>query len=255
MAEKIFDTRAVRARMRKVGAAPVREEVHRRLRERLAEVKGEFARVAWVGEEILEEDFRLEGGPYDAVVVDGFLSVVEDVPVALLRCVEALRPDGLLLGWMLGVESFRELRAAWEEGDRLQVTGGREVREVPLTDVRAVGALLQRLKVALPVVDRDVLTVTFRDFAGLYAGLRGEGVGNFNLGRRKGLTGRGRLAAMEEVYRRLFPREDGRVPVTVEVIWLHGFKVGAGQPVALKPGGGKVSLVRILGDENETNGG
>jgi hypothetical protein len=54
---------------------------------------------------------------------------------------------------------------------------------------------------------------------------------------------------MERVYQRLFVREDGRLPVTVEVIWLHAFKPGEGQPVALKPGSGRVSLVRILGDE------
>lgn len=243
MAEKIFETNHVLMRQRKAqGEIPVRTEISARMRERLGEVKGDMEKVVWIGEEILADDFTLEGGPYDAVVVDGFLPVVNDVPLTLVRCLQAMRGDGLLLGWVMGAESFRELREAWREVD------GKESHVVPLTDVREVGALLQRMQVVLPVVDRDVVTVTFKDFEGLYAALRAHGVGNFHQERCKGLTTPGRLRRMEEAYRTLFKREDGRVPLTLEVIYLHGFKRGEGQPTAARRGSGKVSLVRILGE-------
>ncbi|MBI1309209.1 MAG: hypothetical protein GC129_05095 [Proteobacteria bacterium] len=239
----MFDTRHVRGRKRQNAAAgPVEEEIARRLRERLGEVKGDYAKVHWVGDEGLEDGFAVVGGPYDAVVANLLLPVVNDVPLFVLRCVEALRPDGLLLLTTLGVESFREFRAAWAE------VGEGQGHVIPLTDVREAGSLLQRMKLALPVVDRDVLTVTFPDFAALYKGLRAHGAGNFNLQRGKGLVGKGRMKAMEEAYARLFAREDGRLQVTLEVVYLHGFKAAAGQPVAARRGSGKVSLVRILGE-------
>lgn len=240
MTEKLFDAEQVKRRTAQMGEAPVRDEVRRRLEERLGEVKGERDKVL----RVTSEQFEAADAPYDVVVVDMVLPLVEDVPVFMVRCLQALRDDGLLLATTLGLESFGEFRAAWAEA------GEPRGHVVPLTDVREGGALLQRLKLALPVVDRDVVTVTFPDFAHLYASLRGHGVGNFSRSRSKGLVTPRKLRRMEVAYREMFGRADGRLPVTLEVVYLHGFKVGAGQPEAAKRGSGKVSLVRIL----EANG-
>lgn len=242
MDAKPFDVKQVERRWRGAGEAPVTRELARRLEERLGDIKG-MDKVLRVGMEGLAEDFAPKGGPYDAVVAPLVMTCVNDVPAFLYTCVQALKPDGVVLATVLGVESFREFRAAWaavgEEGGHV----------IPLTDVREAGALLQRLKLALPVVDRDVVTVTFPDFDTLYKALRDEGAGNVSPYRRKGLVTPRRLAAMERAYRDLFPREDGRLPVTVEVVYLHGFRPGESQPAAARRGSGKVSLVRILGEQ------
>lgn len=244
MTGNLFDKEQMRRRIGQRGAAPVRAELTRRLEERLGEVKGGREQVLRVE----AEDFRVEEpARYDAVVADMVLPLVEDVPVFMLQCVQALRGDGLLLATTLGMESFREFRAAWA------AVGDATGHVVPLTDVREGGALLQRLKLALPVVDRDVMTITFPDFPSLYAALRSHGVGNFSTRRAQGLMTPRRLKAMEEAYLRLFPRADGRVPVTLEVVYLHGFKPAEGQPVAAKRGSGNVSLVRIIGGDSGDN--
>jgi malonyl-CoA O-methyltransferase len=244
MDRKLFDTEQIRRRNGQPSAAPVRAELTRRLEERLGEVKGKGERVL----RVRAEDVPPETGGYGAVLGDMVLPLVEDVPVFMVRCLQQLDDDGLLLMSTLGTESFREFRDAWAE---IGEAGG---HVVPLTDVREGGALLQRLKLALPVVDRDVMTITFPDFASLYASLRAHGVGNFYSGRRQGLVTPRKLRAMEEAYVRLFPRADGRIPVTLEVVYLHGFKVGEGQPTSAKRGSGKVSLVRIFeGSESDNN--
>lgn len=240
MTGNIFDTEQINRRAMAIGDAPVRDELNRRLVERLGEVRGKRE----AGVVVTYENFEAEAESLEAVAIDMVLPLVEDVPLFLVRCLRALRPDGLLLATALGVESFREFRAAWAE------VGEPSGHVVPLTDVRDGGALLQRLKLALPVVDRDVLVVTFPDFEALYKSLRAHGVGNFAKNRRQGLVTLRRLKAMEEVYMRLFARSDGRVQVTLEVIYLHGFKQAEGQPTAAKRGSGKVSLVRIMGEDN-----
>lgn len=240
MDQNLFDTEQISRRNGQRGAQPVRDELTRRLEERLGEVKGGREKVLRVA----GEDGVAGEDAFDAVVADMLLPLVEDVPVFLYRCVQALRADGLLLATTLGGESFREFRDAWAD------VGERGGHVVPLTDVRDAGALLQKLKLALPVVDRDVVTVTFPDFAALYGSLRAHGVGNFFTQRRKGLVTPRKLHAMEAAYARLFARPDGRLPVTLEVVYLHGFKPAQNQPVAAKRGTGKVSLVRILSDNN-----
>jgi hypothetical protein len=239
MTQNLFDMEQISRRNGQRGAVmAVRAELTRRLEERLWEVKGERGRILRVE----GEGFEAPAEAQDMVVCDMVLPLVEDVPVFLFKCVQALRGDGLLLATTLGVASFQEFREAWAE---IGEPGG---HVVPLTDVREGGALLQKLKLALPVVDRDVLTVTFPDFAKLYESLRAHGVGNFYTGRRQGLVTPRKLKRMEEAYVRLFGRPDGRIPVTLEVVYLHGFTQDASQPVAAKRGAGKVSLVRILGE-------
>jgi hypothetical protein len=234
----LFD--AEHARRRATRGGVVRAELHARLAERLAEVKGARERVAWV-----EKGAVPEPGTHDAVVADMVLPLANDVPAFVYGCLQGLRPDGLLLATTLGVASFAEFRQAW--ADIGEPTG----HVIPMTDVREAGTLLQRLKVALPVVDRDVLTLTFPDFATLYATLRAEGGWNAHPGRRPGLTTPALLRRMEGAYRARFARDDGRLPVTLEVIYLSGFRAAENQPGAAKRGSGKVSLVRILGNCEE----
>jgi len=234
MTEILFDAEQIVRRLGRMREVPVRAELTRRLEERLGEVKGAYTKVLRVA----HEDFTAEPETYDAVLVDMLLPTMEDVPVFLYRCLQALRPDGVLLATTLGAESFREFRAAWHELGHV----------VPLTDVQEAGALLQKLKVALPVVDRDLLTVTFADFGKMYESLRDHGAGNFSVKRAKGLTGKERFAAMQVAYAEMFRRSDGRLPLTLEILYLHGFKPAAHQPTAAKRGSGKVSLVRIVGN-------
>lgn len=93
-----------------------------------------------------------------------------------------------------------------------------------------------------------MLTLTFPDFATLYKTLRGEGGWNAHPQRRAGLTTPALLRRMEDAYRARFARDDGRLPLTLEVIYLSGFRPADNQPAAAKRGSGNVSLVRILGE-------
>lgn len=236
MTEKIFDTIAQNVAVARsdLANAPVRAELTKRLESRITENDGHY-----------EQQFRVTGEDFvapegqDLVLADMVLPLVEDVPVFAWRCVQALRPGGLFLASTLGLESFREFRAAWAE---VEERGG---HVIPLTDVRECGGLLQKLRLERPVVDRDILTVTFGDFAALYASLQVHGVKNVDRRRAKGLTTPRKLRAMEEAYVRMNPREDGRIPLTVEVIYMQGFKPDSVNE-ALGKGSGKASLVRIL---------
>lgn len=254
----------VRRQVRAPG--PVREELARRMGERLADVVRPFARIVnlsldagamgavlraqYPQAKVVDMDplqpWPEEDEKADLLVCLGTLPVVDDVPAFLFRASRLLKPDGLLVAATLGVESFREIRQAFA------VAGlGESGHVIPLTDVREVGGLLQRLRFALPVVDRDLITLTSYDFPSLLGQLTAQGARNVSSRRGKGLMTPRQLAAVGEAYARLFRREDGRLPLTLEVIYLHGWTPGDGQPVAAKRGSGKVSLVRILGAEDE----
>lgn len=231
----------VMTRVKNGAGGAVTAEIGRRLEERLGEVKGAGAQVWRVGAEVLDAGYAFDiPQENSAVLANVVLTGAPDVAAAVYQMVKSLRPDGVLLATFLGAESFTEIRQAF---------GPEHAGNLP--DVQDVGGLLQRLKLALPVIDRDRITLTFRDFAGMYATLREEGWSGNALGwRRQGLVTPRKLAEMETRYRAMFGRGDGRLPLTVEVIYAQAFRPHDNQPVSAKRGSGKVSLVRILGEES-----
>ena len=81
------------------------------------------------------------------------------------RSAARLKPDGLLLAALLGGNTLIELRTAFLAAEE-EMEGGASPRVAPFADVQDLGALLQRARFALPVVDADTVTVTYPRCAG-----------------------------------------------------------------------------------------
>lgn len=178
---------------------------------------------------------------FDAIICNQWLPWEADVPTFLLKLGKLLKPDGLLLASTLGLESFKEFRSAFAATSQNQAS-----HVVPLTDVQALGGVLQQLKFALPVIDRDLITLTYPDFPSLYADIKTHGARNLSPHRAKTLTGKTAWKNMENAYREQFMRPDGTLPLTLEIIYLHGWRPHESQQKALPPGTAKVRLEEIL---------
>jgi malonyl-CoA O-methyltransferase len=73
-----------------------------------------------------------------------------------------------------------------------------------------------------PVMDMEVITLTYADVDALLADLRATGQQNALAERRRGLTGKGVLGAMRAAYEKL--RRDGRLPASFEIVYGHAWK-------------------------------
>jgi len=168
-----------------------------------------------------------------------------DLPGALVQIARALKPDGLFLGAMYGIESLSELKWSLTQAE-LEVKDGMSPRISPFTDVRDAGSLLQRAGFALPVTDVDVLTLKYPNAFALMQELRGMGEANALVERQKTLTGRKVLLRAAEIYQEKFADDDGLIPATFQVIYLAGWAPHENQQKALKPGSGQTNLKDIL---------
>jgi NADH dehydrogenase [ubiquinone] 1 alpha subcomplex assembly factor 5 len=178
---------------------------------------------------------------------------VNDLPGALIQVNRALRPDGLFLGAMLGGETLRELREAMMRAE-LAVEPGVAPRVSPFADVRDAGGLLQRAGFALPVADKETITVDYADALALMRDLRGMGEANAVLERHKAPLKRRTLLAAVEAYHDLFGRTDGRVPATFEIVYLTGWAPHESQQKPLAPGSARMRLADALGVAEESAG-
>ena len=188
---------------------------------------------------------------FDLVVSAGALHWANDLPGALIQINHALRPDGLFMAALVGGTSLFELREALVVAEEA-VTGRVLPRVSPFLDVRQAGALLQRAGFAMPVADLDVVTLDYPDPLALLRDLRAMGETNALLDRRP-LRRDVLLEAMAH-YQRRHGRADGRVPATLEIIHMHGWAPGPGQPRPLRPGSARARLADALGTREHSAG-
>ena len=126
-----------------------------------------------------------------------------------------LAPGGLLLFSSFGPDTLKELRGAFHGVD-----GHTHVHR--FIDMHDVGDMLVASGFADPVMDMEVVTLTYTGVRDLMRDLKAIGARNTTRGRPAGLAGKERLARMERNYEAL--RHDGRLPATFEVIYGHAWK-------------------------------
>ncbi len=194
-----------------------------------------------------EEALPFAEQSFDLVISCLALHWVNDLPGALIQIRRALKPDGLFLAAFLGGATLAELRAALLDAET-ELEGGASPRVSPFADVRDGGDLLQRAGFALTVANTETLEVSFPGPAALLADLRGMGETNVTTQRRRSFTRKATLARALALYQERHGDEDGRITATFEIIFLTGWAPGPGQPQALAPGSGQVSLTKALGD-------
>ncbi|MFO0070350.1 MAG: class I SAM-dependent methyltransferase [Alphaproteobacteria bacterium] len=154
---------------------------------------------------------------YDAIASLGVLHLMNDVVGQLVQMRLALTPGGLLLALFPGGASLQELRASLAYAES-ELMGGISPRVAPFLDPREAGNLLTRAGFKEPVIDSETITLTYPDLRALMHELRGMGQANPLTDARKNFTPRGLFARAESYYRCEFGDEDGRLPMTVELL-------------------------------------
>jgi len=129
-----------------------------------------------------------------------------------------LAPGGLVMFTTFGPDTLKELRASWGTADRATHVSR-------FIDMHDLGDALVRAGFAEPVMDVEHFTLTYDSVRALMKELKAMGAHNATAGRSRGLTGRGRLAAVEAAYEGL--RRDGRLPSTWEVVYGHAWATGS----------------------------
>jgi malonyl-CoA O-methyltransferase len=123
----------------------------------------------------------------------------------------ALGFPGLLTFTMLGQDSLIELRKAWATVDRFSHISD-------FMDMHHVGDALIQAGFTEPVVDVEILTITYDSLAKLMKDLRETGSINATAARNRALSGREAWRKLGDAYEQ-YRNENNRLPVTLEIIY------------------------------------
>ncbi|MCG2578455.1 methyltransferase domain-containing protein [Dechloromonas sp. XY25] len=143
---------------------------------------------------------------------------LDDPIPALAEAHRVLEVGGLLMFSTLGPDTLKELRSAFSDG---------YAHTQRFADMHDLGDMLIGCGFADPVMDMEVIILTYDDLDALFAELRAAGSMCAMKARRHGLTGRQSWASAREAYEKL--RRDGKLPATFEIVYGHAWKAAPKQ--------------------------
>jgi len=137
----------------------------------------------------------------------------DDAEAVIGEMHRVLEVGGLATFTTFGPDTLKELRGAFADG---------KTHNQRFTDMHDLGDMLVAAGFADPVMDMEVITLEYDDASRLFDDLRQGSPGNAMLDRSRGLGGRKAWQAMRE--RLEATRRDGRLPMTLELVYGHAWK-------------------------------
>lgn len=153
-------------------------------------------------------------GSFSLVWSNLMLNWLTDPLPALKEMHRVLEVGGMVMFATLGPDTLKELRAALPPGP-----GERVHRFIDMHDI---GDALVQAGFSDPVMDMEMLTLTYSQLDDLLRDLRGSGTTGAAIARPRGLTGKAWLAGLKQRYEAF--RREGRLPATFEVVYGHAWK-------------------------------
>ncbi len=181
------------------------------------------------------ENLPLSEDTVDLIWSNLALQWCNDPEAAFAGMRRVLKRDGLLMFSTFGPDTLKELRQAFGDG---------HTHVNRFIDMHDLGDALVRAGFAAPVMEMEVLTLTYDDVSTLMRDLKAIGAHNATEGRPQGLAGKEAFRHMQRNYEQL--RRDGKLPATYEVVYGHAWK---GESTGRRPDEGQA--VRLYPRKDE----
>ncbi len=138
-----------------------------------------------------------------------------DLPATFAELHRVLKVNGLVMFSTFGPDTLKELRTAFQGVDQNRHTNR-------FADMHDIGDMLRGSGFADPVMDMEIITLTYNDVRDVMQDLRSIGAHNVTAGRGQGLMGKAAWQSVLSNYERL--RHNGKLPATFEVVYGHAWK-------------------------------
>jgi malonyl-CoA O-methyltransferase len=138
-----------------------------------------------------------------------------DLPATFRELHRLIKTDGLLMFSTFGPDTLKELRSVFQGVDGHSHTSR-------FIDMHDIGDMLTQSGFAEPVMDMEVITLTYSDVKSVMQDLRVIGAHNATAGRAQGMMGKEAWKQILEKYETY--RRDGKLPATFEIVYGHAWK-------------------------------
>lgn len=158
----------------------------------------------------------IKDGSIDFIFSNLTLQWCPDLLMTFFEFFRVLKPGGALFFSSLGPDTLKELKQSWQQVDQFSHVN-------TFKDMHDIGDLLLQARFADPIIDRQDLTLTYKDIKTLLTDLKYTGAHTVLGQRQKTLMGKQRIQAMYQAYEQ-FRNPQGLLPATYEIIYGHAIK-------------------------------
>lgn len=159
---------------------------------------------------------QIENNSQDLVIAHFALLNAQDPLFLLYEFARVLRDEGLLLLTSLGPDTFFELRESFSKVDGYPHTHA-------FLDMHHIGDRMKQYHFSDPVVDREEMILAYDDLNLFFTDLKNASMKNNHPQRRRSLMTENQWQKMVSHY--AHSKTEDYFPVTLEVIYGHGWKV------------------------------
>jgi len=175
---------------------------------------------------------------FDLVTSNLAMQWVSEPKEMMMEMRRVLAPGGLLLFATFGSRTLNELRQSLAEISESHPQN-RKGHVLPFPDVMSLGDTLNKIPLEAPVIDSDLLTLTYPNVMALVRELKGLGASSSAIsGRSNGLYGRRFLKELDANYGEKHRTEDGKVRASFEALYAQAWYKDA----AFLPKGGVIPI-------------
>ena len=152
---------------------------------------------------------------FDLVYSSLSMQWCNDLNAALLEAKRVLKPGGLFVFSTFGPDTLKELRSSWATVDTANHVN-------QFIDMHDIGDALLFDGFAEPVMEAEVLTVTYNSVDEIMHDLKAIGANVTAQRSRTGLGGKAILQSLRQSYEQF--RQDNLLPASYEIIYGHAWK-------------------------------
>ena len=191
-----------------------------------------------------EENLPFKNNKFSLIYSNLYLHWTNDLFKTLNDINRILKPDGLFLCSIFGKKTLQELKQSLCYAED-KIFNKISPRVSPFIRIQDAGMLLQKAGFQLPVVDKDIIKIYYKDIFSLMKDLKGMGESNSLINREKNFTSKKLFDLANKIYKKDFS-EKGKIYATYEIIYFIGWKKHASQQKPKLPGSGKNKLSDAL---------
>ena len=170
------------------------------------------------------ETLNIPTNMHDLILLSPFLQWTHDVPGVLAQAHHALAEGGFFVGCFFGQDTLVEFKSVCATLD-FEQNQGLQQRFLPTIHTKDAGMLMQRAGFASPTADIEHLNFSVPSVAVLVEKLRNSGVNHIFTKRDKiAMLPRSFCAKANDLYQTNYPHSAGGLDVTIELIYICGWK-------------------------------
>jgi len=162
------------------------------------------------------EQLPFASNTFDLVFSNLATHWINDQKTLFIELNRVLKPGGLLIFSTLGTDTLMELKESWSKVDQA-------IHVNDFYDMHIIGDHVYNAQFDNTVMDRDMITLTYKTLGGLMNDIKAIGAHNMNAERQKGLLGKSKLIKLQGAYDD-FRQPDGQLPATCEIVYGHAWK-------------------------------